>query len=63
LVTETINPLAVRVETAAKMLDTSPTTIAFWLRTGRLSGLKVGRSWRVRVSDLKALVDAEGEAR
>ena len=62
MATDIVHPLAVRVETAAKMLDTSPTTIALWLRTGRLSGIKVGRSWRVRVADLKALVDAEALA-
>jgi excisionase family DNA binding protein len=63
MVTEPISPLAVRIETAAKMVDTSPSTIAAWLRTGRLSGIQVGRSWRVRVADLKALVDAEALAR
>jgi excisionase family DNA binding protein len=63
MATDVVHPLAVRVETAAKMLDTSPTTIAWWLRTGRLSGIKVGRSWRVRTSDLQALLDAEVEAR
>jgi excisionase family DNA binding protein len=63
MTSDTVSPLAVRVETAAKMFDTSPTTIALWLRTGRLSGFKVGRSWRVRVSDLQALLDGEARAR
>jgi excisionase family DNA binding protein len=59
---DTVTPLAVRIPTAAKMVDASPSTVAAWLRSGRLPGLKIGRSWRVRVSDLKALVDAEVEA-
>jgi excisionase family DNA binding protein len=63
MTSDAVTPLAVRVETAAKLLDTSPTTIALWLRTGRLRGLKVGRSWRVRTSDLQALLDTEVEAR
>lgn len=62
MTTDVINPLAVRIETAAKMLDTSPSTIALWLRDGRLKGTKVGRSWRVRVKDLEALLEVCGEA-
>jgi excisionase family DNA binding protein len=61
--TETVDPLAVKIPTAARMMDMSPSTVAAWLRDGRLPGRKVGRSWRVRVSDLRALVDAEAEAR
>jgi excisionase family DNA binding protein len=61
--TETVNPLAVKIATAAKLIDTSPSTVAAWLREGRLPGVKVGRSWRVRVSDLERLVDAEVQAR
>jgi excisionase family DNA binding protein len=51
----------VKITTAARMVEVSPSTIAAWLRSGRLPGRKVGRSWRVRVSDLRALVDAEAE--
>jgi excisionase family DNA binding protein len=59
---ETVDPLAVKIPTAARMMDMSPSTVAAWLRAGRLPGRKVGRSWRVRVSDLKALVEAQAEA-
>ena len=59
MTTDTVEPLAVKIPTAAKLIETSPSTVAAWLREGRLPGIKVGRSWRVRVSDLKALVDAQ----
>jgi excisionase family DNA binding protein len=59
MATDSVDPLAVRIPTAAKMIDTSERTVAAWLREGRLSGVKVGRSWRVRVSDLKRIVDAQ----
>jgi excisionase family DNA binding protein len=61
MATETGDPLAVKISTAARMVEVSPSTIAAWLRAGRLPGRKVGRSWRVRVSGLKALVGAEAE--
>ncbi len=47
--------IAVRVETAARLIDTSPNTILFWIRAGRLPAVKVGRTWRVRVDDLEAI--------
>jgi excisionase family DNA binding protein len=40
-------------EGAAEALLVSPKTIRDWLRTGRLKGVKVGRLWRVRESDLE----------
>ncbi len=52
-------PVAVRVDTAAHMLDASPSTILFWLRSGKLRGTKVGRAWLIRVADINALVGAE----
>ena len=33
-------------------------TVRVWLRTGRLPGVKVGRGWRVRESDLEAIIRA-----
>lgn len=38
---------------AAEALLVSPKTIRDWLRTGKLKGVKVGRLWRVRESDLR----------
>jgi excisionase family DNA binding protein len=40
-------------EDVAKRLRVSPLTVGNWLRSGKLKGLKVGRLWRVRESDLK----------
>jgi hypothetical protein len=54
------SPLAVSVDTAARMLDTHPSTVALWCRQGRL-GAKIGRSWYIRVADIEALLrGAEG---
>jgi excisionase family DNA binding protein len=63
MATDNVEPLAVRIPTAAKLTDTPERTIAAMLREGRLCGVKVGRSWRVRVSDLKQLVGAEMSTR
>lgn len=53
------SPIAVRVETAAKMLDTAPSTVAYWCRTGRLRASKVGRGWRIRVTDIEAMIQSQ----
>jgi excisionase family DNA binding protein len=56
-----VEPIAVRVETAARLLDTSPATVTHWIRSGRLpASTKIGRSWRIAMSDIKALL-AKGE--
>lgn len=39
-------------EGAAKVLAVEAETIRHWLRTGKLKGVKMGRLWRVRESDL-----------
>ena len=38
------------------LLGLSVITIAAWLRAGRLPGIKVGRAWRIRQSDLNAYI-------
>jgi excisionase family DNA binding protein len=43
-------------EDAAKALLVKPETLRGWLRTGKLKGVKVGRLWRVRESDLDAFL-------
>ena len=35
------------IETVAKRFDVTPRTIYRWLMNGRLSGQKIGRSWRI----------------
>lgn len=47
-------------EDAAKALLVKPDTLRGWLRTGKLKGVRVGRLWRVRESDLEAFLK-EGE--
>jgi excisionase family DNA binding protein len=43
-------------EGAAEVLMVNPETVRLWLRTGKLKGVKVGRLWRVRESDLEAFL-------
>ena len=46
---------------AANRLAISPKTIRDWLRAGRIPGIKVGRLWRIRESELEALIaDPQG---
>lgn len=40
-------------EEVALKLTVSPKTVKDWLRSGKLRGVKVGRLWRVRESDLE----------
>jgi excisionase family DNA binding protein len=57
-------------EEAAARLKMSRLTIGDWLRSGKLQGVKVGRLWRVRESELEVFlkggehsVDTEEKAR
>lgn len=52
----------------ADLLGLQPRTVQLWLRSGRLPGIKLGRLWRVRASELDTLggstcVDQGREAR
>jgi excisionase family DNA binding protein len=44
------------VQDAAKALRVNPATIRHWLKTGRLKGVKMGRRWRIRESDLEVFL-------
>ena len=44
-------------EEVAEYLRVRPLAVYRWLREGRLHGLKVGRLWRIRQSDLDAFLD------
>lgn len=46
------------VEEAAHALRIDEDTVRNWLRTGQISGYKLGRSWRISRSDLKAFLVA-----
>ena len=48
------------VEDAAKVLLVKPTTVRTWLKASKLKGMKMGRLWRVRESELEAFL-REGE--
>lgn len=45
-------------EDAAKVLLVKPDTLRGWLRAGKLRGVRAGRLWRVRESDLEAFLKA-----
>jgi excisionase family DNA binding protein len=40
----------------AERLKVKTRTVQEWLRTGRLAGLKLGKRWRIRESDLSAFL-------
>lgn len=46
------------VEETAEKLKAHPETVRDWIRKRELSGVKLGRSWRVRESDLQEFVNA-----
>lgn len=46
---------AVRVETAARMLDASAQQVLYEIRQGRLPAFKFGRAWRIKVEDIQRL--------
>jgi excisionase family DNA binding protein len=45
-------------EEVAERLNVTVNTVREWLRAGELTGVKLGRIWRVREEDLKAWVES-----
>ena len=43
-------------EQVAEILGVSQKMVRDWLRAGRIKGVKLGRIWRVRESDLEAFI-------
>ena len=43
----------------AERLTLSPKTVGDWLRAGKLKGIKIGRLWRVKESDLQRFIDEQ----
>lgn len=50
------NEKLLNVEDAAKALLVKPTTVREWLKAGKLKGVKMGRLWRVRETDLETFI-------
>jgi excisionase family DNA binding protein len=46
------------VEEAAAKLKLAHKTLRDWLRTGKLSGVKMGKRWLIREEDLEATIQA-----
>ena len=44
------------VEEVAERLGMSRYTISDWIKTGRLTGVKIGKYWRVKERDLEAFI-------
>lgn len=51
-----VEPVAVRYETAARMLDCSPVTVWRLVRKGLLKKTKVGADARITVDSIRAYV-------
>jgi excisionase family DNA binding protein len=49
------------VKEVASKLKVSERAVLDWLRAGQLRGLRVGRAWRVKESDLEAFLEAGPE--
>jgi excisionase family DNA binding protein len=57
-----LEPVAVRRETAARLLDCSPTTIWKLVKAGKLDAVKVGSDDRVTVESIRRLAAAKAAA-
>ncbi len=48
-------------EEAAARISVSPRSIREWLRKGKIKGVKAGRLWRIRESDLEKFLGYESQ--
>ena len=46
------------VQEVADRMKVTPRTVGDWIRHSKLRAIKVGRDWRVSVTDLEAFADA-----
>jgi excisionase family DNA binding protein len=51
-----------RVKDAAARLQLTEETVRDWLNTGKLKGIKLGKSWRIDPADIDRLL-SEGSGR
>jgi len=54
-------PIAVGVQTAAKLMNTAPSTIRMWCSVGVLPAVKVRKAWLIRLDELDKLTRAEAK--
>lgn len=47
----------------AKFFGVSKKTAGTWCKTGKLPAFKIGKEWKIRVSDLKTLIDRKVQNR
>lgn len=52
-VTDKVRPEAVGPRKAAAIVDVSESTIKRAIRAGKLPAIRVGRQWRIKISDLQ----------
>lgn len=46
-----------RAEEIAEIMQVELTTVHYWLRTGRLGGMKFGKLWRITEDDLSTFLE------
>ncbi|MCM0758495.1 helix-turn-helix domain-containing protein [Sporomusa sphaeroides DSM 2875] len=46
----------ITVEEVAKGLNVTQATVRFWLKTGRLKGVKAGKQWRIMPEELREMI-------
>lgn len=51
------------LEEVARQLKTSERTVRDWIRNGELTGIKVGREWRVALADLDEYIQERRQPR
>jgi excisionase family DNA binding protein len=49
-------PYTLRVREVARRFDVTEETIRDWINSGRLSAIKLGRSWRVSSEDVERIL-------
>jgi len=47
----------------AKFFGVSEETVWAWCKAGKLPAFKIGKKWRVRVSDLQKIIDGKVQTR
>jgi excisionase family DNA binding protein len=50
------------IQELSERFHISKRTLQHLLKTGRLPGVKIGRQWRVRVSDVRAFIEGDEDA-